>query len=610
MAVQDSKQKTASRNRSNPNLSTTAVLTTDFFTPRVIYTHEFVPKEKWNVRVDSLTRCMPMFKPAYADIKANLRAFFVPMRCLYYQWNNWITDTNSGGDMLSQMFYFTTSDLVICLDSMGFSDTIKRVSLSFDSAAMPDPTQGEPTGAPSAYDFVYIDTYDDSQYQSGKAGRLNYITLNAKGRQIWSLLAGLGYKFNTVRDVTNVLTSYNTDPNEKSAMPLLAYLKIWLDYYCNPRDTVNYKLANGFLNHYYKADSTYIGLIGSYNLYDLFDLISTVDYSLDYFTSAFEQPLGPATSTINNSPSIEDVVIPSRLSARESLSSSILVQSTSSDSVTLTQYLDTGLHLISDVLRRFQFAGLDNISRYLLQRGVKLRSEYNNRSIYIGHKESAFTISDVTSTGDSELADYKGQAINYNLNGNFSFDSEEFGFIIMISTVTPEIKYITGENRHIHHLKHDQFFSEEYEALGVQGIRADELCGVCMHFTDLPSRNGIPGNAIIGYTDKFGEYKANPHAILAGDFLFGTTNVGYDQWHLFRDIDKRSMLNSAFRHSSDRGQYDRIFQIQSGRTDGFIQVFNINCQPSLPMASMFESYEYECDRCADVVIQNGGKYTH
>lgn len=609
MSTQQSRQKTASRNRSNPNLSTTSVLTTDFFTPRVIYAHEFVPKEKWHVRVDSLTRCLPLQKPAYADIKANMRAFFVPMRCLYYQWNNWITDTNSGGDMLSQMFYFTTSDLVTCLDSMGFSDVVKRVSLSFDSAAMPDPTQGEPTGAPSAYDFAYIDTYDDFQYQSGKAGRINYITLNAKGRQIWSILSGLGYKFNTLRDITNVLTTYNTDPNEKSAMPLLAYLKIWLDYYCNPRDTVNYKLANGFLNHYYKADVTYIGLLGSYNLYDLFDLIATVDYSLDYFTSAFETPTGVDNSVVNSQPVIRDINFPSVLQD-DSVLGAPVVRQLSNTNATLTQYLDTGLHLLSDALRRFQFAGLDNISRYLLQRGVKLRSEYNNRSIYIGHKESAFTISDVTSTGDSELANYKGQAINYNLNGNFSFDSEEFGYIIMISTVVPDVKYITGEQRHIHHLTKDQFFSEEYEALGVQGIRADELCGVCLHYTDLPSRNGIPGNAIVGYTDKFGEYKANPHAILSGDFIFGSRNVGYDQWHLFRDIEKRTMLNASFRHSNDRGQYDRIFGIQNNQYDGFIQVFNIKCQPSLPMSSMFESYEYECDKCASVVVQNGGKYTN
>ena len=609
MSVQDSRQKTASRNRSNPNLSTTAVLTTDFFTPRVIYAHEFVPKEKWHVRVDSLTRCLPLQKPAYADIKANLRAFFVPMRCLYYQWNNWITDTNSGGDMLSQMFYFTTSDLILCLDTASYTDVIKRVALRFDSASMPDPTQGEPTGAPSAYDFAYISTEDDAQYTSGKAGIITYVTLNAKGRQIWSLLSGLGYKFNTLRDVTNYLTTYNTDPNEKSAMPLLAYLKIWLDYYCNPRDTVNYKLANGFLNHYYKADDTYIGLFGSYNLYDLFDLVSTVDYSLDYFTSAFEQPFGPGANTLNTVPTISD---PSNsgLTADNQLGYPEIYQSTPSQTDVLTQYLDTGLHLLSDALRRFQFAGLDNISRYLLQRGVKLRSEYNNRSIYIGHKESAFTISDVTSTGDSELANYKGQAINYNLNGNFSFDSEEFGYIIMISTVTPDVKYITGEQRHIHHLTKDQVFSEEYEALGVQGIRADELCGVCLHYADLPSRNGIPGNAIVGYTDKFGEYKANPHAVLSGDFIFGSRNVGYDEWHLFRDIEKRTMLNSAFRHSNDRGQYDRIFGIQNNQYDGFIQVFNINCQPSLPMSSMFESYEYECDKCASVAVQNGGKYTN
>lgn len=619
MALNNVNVKSGARHRSTSDLSTTTILTTDFFTPKVIYTHEFVPKEKWHARIDSLTRCLPMYKPAYADIKANMRAFFVPLRTLYYKWNSWITNTNDGVDLPETMAYFNVVDFVKAMcyklpnGTTPFCSSI--TSLSYNRSEVPS-TDSEPAGAPSAYDFCYLWDYVD-ELQAEKTS-INYVILNAKGRAVWSILRGLGYHFATafaINDETSL-----TYVKDKSALPLIAYLKVYFDYYVNPRDSVMYQWFKVTLDQIYKTDSWHLSCkfydedADDNLLYWIFQAIFDVNYSLDYFTSAFEQSMGPETSNCySESFTIKDVTV-DNLDIRGQQNSNKIAALVRKDpnsnlAYTLSQYLDTGLHLLSDVLKRYQLSGMHPSDRYLTQRGVKLRSEYNNKSIYIGHKESPFNIQDITSTGDSSLAEYKGKALNYNLNANFEFDSEEFGFIIIISTVVPDVKYFEGEPRYIHHLSRTQFFSEEFEPLGVQGIQASELLADITHFKGSQARaNNINEDSIIGYTDRYGEYKANPHAIVAGDFSLGSRNEGYRSWHVLREIEKRVKISEEFRSSLDRGQYDRIFEVTDANFDGFIQVFNIDCRPSLPMSSMFESYEFECDDNKTVNVQTGGQF--
>lgn len=617
MALNNVNVKSGARNRSTSDLSTTTILTTDFFTPRVIYTHEFVPKEKWHARIDSLTRCLPMYKPAYADIKANMRAFFVPLRTLYYKWNSWITNTNDGVDLPETMAYFNVVDFVKAMcyklpnGTTPFCTSI--TSLSFNRSDVPS-TDSEPIGAPSAYDFCYLWDYEDELHTEKTS--INYVILNAKGRAVWSILRGLGYHFATSFSIND--SSQVAQIKDKSAVPLIAYLKVYFDYYVNPRDSITYQWFKTTLDQIYKTDSWHLSCkfydedVDDNLLYWIFQAIFDVNYSLDYFTSAFENPFSPEQNAIAETQTITDLYN-ANLAAKQVASSGnvapVVQQSSASSITTLTQYLDTGLHLLSDVLKRYQLSGMHPSDRYLTQRGVKLRSEYNNKSIYIGHKESPFNIQDITSTGDSALAEYKGKALNYNLNANFEFDSSEFGFIIIISTVVPDVKYFEGEPRYIHHLSRTQFFSEEFEPLGIQGIQASELLADITHFKGSAARaNNINEGSIIGYTDRYGEYKANPHAIVAGDFSLGSRNEGYRSWHVLREIEKRVKISEEFRASLDRGQYDRIFEVTDANFDGFIQVFNIDCRPSLPMSSMFESYEFECEDNNTVNIKTGGQF--
>lgn len=630
MAIKQTQVDVARKGRHTAELDTVTLTTTDFFTPRVVYNHEFVPGENWKLHFNSMTRCMPLFKPAYADISHHVRAFFIPYRTLISQWNDSIDYSNVAyaGTALPT---FTSRDVInaFVIDQVhdeghSFIDSIVPVECNEDGSEK----EGHPF--PDAkYDF---ESFSHTTVGETTTYYKNFVNLSRKGKMIWSMLIGLGYKIDTTFDV---ITPSDLWDEPKSALPLLSLAKVYLDYYVNPRDE-NYKILYNVLRDVFLLKVTDLSTtFQDYTLYQIsylaqiFICLEDVSYSLDYFTSAWENPNSPDSGQILGdltfkdpafelvSPLIHDNFVTGTLdSDLGSGSQAVIAQDPAVYDNALSQYLDTALHLVSDKLQRFRLSGMRSVDRYLSTYGVKLKSEYDNRSVYLGKQSSNFTISDVTSTGsESDLAKYKGKALDYNLDGNFDFDGSEFGFIVLLSTVVPRVKYFNGEARHIHHINRGRFWDPSFDKLAVQAIRADELFAGYQHTDELPEDmdDFVPADHSVGYSDKWAEYKCQPHAIVSGDFVLSHLNLdnsagGYRSWHCLREIKGRyAKLDSDFRSTSDRLQYDRIFESSNGKADGFIQCFNFDVPSSLPMSPMFESYDW-CDKKETVTQQTNGSF--
>lgn len=617
----------ATDSRHVADLSQPTICTTDFFTPRIIYTHEVVPGEKWHCKVDGMTRCLPMYRPAYADMKNNIRAFFVPMRTLFYRWSNWITNSKDGSATVDSVFYVTPFSLIKSLSTYSYrtrsqalqSDSYLRFILNSEYTA-----HGSTIELPDNYDISYRvlsprTILSDSTLPDAETGDFYrvYVRFSKEAKLIWNFLQGLGYDVRTAYeysiddyDVYDPTSPTASTPYEHlSAMPILAYAKVCLDYYVSPRDVTKYTSLHSFLNDFYTGSQTSINATG---LEVIYTAISDINYSVDYFTSAWEHPTGES-SYISSGFSFEDPqlansgygdwlkdtlnVAPSHQFNRgpQTVLNPNNGPTDQSNMPVLTQYLDTALHKLADLARRLQIIGLRPLDRFFSQRGIKLRSEYLNRSVYIGHSSSPFQISDVTSTGSIEdLADYKGKAVNYNIGGSFDYESgEDFGYIIIISTVVPDIKYFEGTPRYINHLSRNQFYQPEFDKLGVQAIRASELKSNLINEDRVLNESAnISDDEIIGYTDRYAEYKQNCYGKLLGDFKLHGHNTGLDCWYLWRQLKSRTKLNASFRSASDRNQYDRVFEVTDSKDDGFIQLFNIDVKASLPMSAMFDSYEW------------------
>lgn len=610
--------------RNNFDLSTQTLTTTDFFTPKLVYSHEVCPGESWKCQVSAMTRTIPLYKPIYSDLSNNIRFFFVPFRTVMYDFNDFINNVSPHADAFDKVYYSRTSAFVLAfLDNNIVSGDDERTYRSYKYVDMVSGTD---------YDFQVFVSSDS--VDSPSTGKYKF---NKRGRFLYDVLLGLGYQLqfgNVSVNLDTPSSSYRAGMSldDFSVMPLLCYLKVYFDYYCNPLYT-HYRECQHLLDTIFRSNTTSHSLGSSY-IKQIFSLIEPVSYDNDYFTSSWESPFGPQVGSTGTNPSqvvsgiqLNDPANPDAYVAYDNSLNEATVENgnVGTDSITLSQYLDTALHKISNLFHKYNMVGVRSIDRYMSERGIKLDSAFSNRCIYIGHRNSPFTVSDVTSTGDYDsLADYKGKALSYNLDGNFEFTSSEFGMIIAISTVIPRVQYCQGMPRHLHHLSIYDFFTPSLDKLGVQPIRCDELWSRNLDSSKtLPSQGlGISDSSVLGYTSMYGEYKCNPHCVRSGIFSLPSQNgialsdINYSEskgltqtWHLWRLFDDYERQGNYLRDTEDREQYDRIFDMVDGTVDGFIQIFNFKVKCSLPMSKMFESYDFGEDEAnRKVNVRRGGTF--
>lgn len=599
------------------DLSKKCITTSDFFTPKVVYSHYFMQKENWKCECNGMTRCMPMFRPAYANLNVDLRAFFVPFRTIRHNWNDWFENIDNGIDTASTVPYTTVSELINAFINENPATGYGYFAYQVDEIVDP----GTDYKTPSNCDFVIYARRDAEQHEY-------YVSykFNRNGRMIYDILLGLGYSID-FRRYASPANGLN-DNFKISLMPLLSYAKVFLDYYVNPRNVTQYKALYNVLHGFY-VDDTQLGFASVDSLDLFFNSLLALSYDNDYFTVAWENPLSPNQGSSSVGLQFDDPQS-SYLSVRtgnQTGSTLAVTTSTSNTKAVLSQLTDTALHKITDLWRKYQLTGVKTVDRYLADHGVKLDSAYLNRSIYIGHNSSPFQISDVTNTADtydleggaltgSTSGSYSGQALNYNLNGKFEYQSNEVGFIVIISTIRPDIDYYDGLPRHMRYLERYDFPTESLSETGVQGLAMFEL----KHdFIDqvIPAETAYNPSTIIGYGDRYQERKAPAQSVLSGMFRLNSLNRGLDTWHIFRKIPEYTMLDSSFRQPLDRSQFNRIFNYfgqghdQDGlrdTLDGFIQVYNFKVTAGQPLPKLFDSYEWCDDDANKHEISAGGSF--
>ena len=86
--------------------------TQDFFNLKPVFCREVVPGEDVKINMSAFARLSPMVKPAYARCSMVNRAFFVPYRTIFPDWNDFITESkNSVGYVPSSVPTIDDKDL-------------------------------------------------------------------------------------------------------------------------------------------------------------------------------------------------------------------------------------------------------------------------------------------------------------------------------------------------------------------------------------------------------------------------------------------------------------------------------------------------------------------
>lgn len=629
------------------------ITTADFMQNNVSYIHELVPGSHIDVNMESFVRLNPLPVPTFGRASLRNRAFFVPFRTIFRGWNDFITDTNhvySDGKtnaLIDKVPYVTNAQLVMVFaNGTATEATYTENSIGYTLA---DQTA-------NAFDYYY----------SGQKCKLT-----DKGRQYLKIIEALGYKLSW--DTSNV--------TEYSALPFLALAKIIGDYYYPSQ----YLSTNEYfaLTKYCNYDTTGSPALTSVDIGYILDLASFVMYDSDYFVSAFDTPNQPVASAhsdfklvnldsigqvrglgtsynsigleidkgyvSNNSgaPDYGGSAGANRIGYADAPFISPMLPYYSSGTpftsnsgtqmapTPISEYLLHGLHALTDYMKRHQLAGSRALDRYLARFGKALSAEKLNRSIYLGAAIQDIQIGDVMSTSDTsgaQLGAYSGKGMSYG-NGHFEFSTDEYGYFIILTSIVPAVGYTQGIDRQVMRLSKTQFWTPEFDSLGVQPLTANELylsqnplvIGYSQFNKDLNEQ-------VFGYVPRYADYKVS-HDQLTGNFRVPSINgtnpsvIAFnaaDSWHLNRVFDDGDFgyddngvwtLSASyvvhslnFLRGRDRSQYKRIFYSNPDivdSPDNFTIIHNFEIAENAPMKALYDSYEFE-DKGDKVTVDSNG----
>lgn len=628
------------------DLSFTHITSNGWMQISPIMNKELVPGEHIKVGVESLVRMNQMPVPTYGRCNLKKSAYFVPYRTIFRGWNDFITDsphTNSSlnpenvGTILAKVPYVTNTNLVKAFLS-GTYDGVGYEVLGSNYAAT------RPT-LPGEEEDVYCITGATSA--AGVSLRFTMV-----GQTILKVVESLGYKI-----------QWNVNDNtEYSALPLLAFAKVYCDWYF-PQDYTN----TAIYNYLYMLCNADTGVPYGLSKVDVGRILQMayVCYDSDYFVSAWDHPNSPNTGTYSGDFKITNIDSVRTLSqqggwtngkgfvantSRDDISTTEMMSSADAPFISglllgqnptggtqygatpISQYLLNGLKALSDYMARHKLSGSAAFQRYLSRFGKALSSEKLNRSVFLGTDLTPIQIGDVYSTsnmgadGFNGLGEYAGKGIGFSTTKDFEYSTDEFGMFLVVASVVPAIGYFQGIDRNVKHLTKLDYWTPEFDALSVQPITADELYMSYNGASDF----GFNGsgktihNQVFGFTPRYAEYKrmidkcTGIYRIptLNGDVSGSTGDfLGSSSWHLLRTFSDSDFGGavSGMVHSvdfvyarNDYGDYNRMFANQSpDAPDQFTAIHNFNIVSYSPMKSLYDTYEFN-DKGSKQIMQANG----
>ena len=215
------------------------------------------------------------------------------------------------------------------------------------------------------------------------------------------------------------------------------------------------------------------------------------------------------------------------------------------------------------------------------------------------------------STANAAIGDYAGQGI-CNSDGKehktFQVESDEYGIILLLSDIVPNIGYYQGIDRNNLHHELETYFSGEFDQLGTQYTAKAEL------YVSKDDAN-YNGDAMLqqglSWIPRNAEYKV-PRDRLTGDFAHGILGRYAGAWHLFRTFTDLYWNNlGGIAHSvffcrmEDSEQYLRIFnQTEEDAGDHFNVIYQFKVLARMHAKDLYDTFDFESE--GKELLLNGG----
>lgn len=201
-------------------------------------------------------------------------------------------------------------------------------------------------------------------------------------------------------------------------------------------------------------------------------------------------------------------------------------------------------------LERNARAGSRYIEQILSHFGVRTPDYRLQRSEFIGSSSQVVQVSEVLqtsqSTDKSALGEYAGHGVAAGIGRNSKYYCNEFGYIIGIFSIVPEVCYSQGIDRQFLHNSRFDFYFPEFANLGEQPVYNAEIYA-----------DSAKGTDAFGYNPRYQEYRTSNNMV-TGDLRTG----GMSSFVLQRKFASQPHLNKDFVRVNPT-EYDNIFAVSS-----------------------------------------------
>lgn len=530
-----------------------------------IHVQEVNPNEHFEFNPNVYVRTMPLNTAAFVRAKQHVEFFFVPMRTLCRQWNQFIVGTDYKISSISALNNYTT---------LGVDMDLPYCAKWCSDVSQPNNDNKTIFGLPFGHDSV-------------------------------RLLDMLGYGVNSA----NIGSFSRTQHKKVNIFRLLAYQKVYYDNYRNPLYEINDPSAYN-IDQFFGTNKTFVFDGSDIDICKKFVTLRYRNWAKDYFTCSSPDWMGadyltqPTNVPLNIVVSEVGVVGNSAISnknegfyANNNLDNgSDVTTSTGIGAYLKTPYSssDNSSFALSVANLRAAFA-YDKMLRLSVAAGdgdygSQIRAHYGFNAVhddwksqFIGGCSAPVNISEVLTTATTEQAptgDIYGKGASFN-QGTFSFDTREHGIIIGILSIVPEADYQSSMlDKFNTKFSREEYFQPEFADLGKQPIVATEL-------TLLGSDGKLRQDSILGFVPRYMEYKTCVDKV-HGQFVSGGS---LSAWSAPRN-------NPAIQSGSDYGFSSTSLKVDprifnpivsvvydgSDKTDQFIIDCTISCRSIRPMS--------------------------
>lgn len=493
------------------------------------------------------------------------------------------------------------------------------------------------------YDFVYVGNlkHVDPVTYSTNVGGVACFKLNAIGRYIYSVLYSLGYRVprfylgvswspeqggsSTSPLVEQYLGYQNTTELlniHESFLPWLAYLNIILNYYV-PTKFRDYAFVQSMSyltnpvphgsstpidpSHNTPTDKTWRGLVVNTML--------SLYYGSDYFTDTLVKPYSDSSIAPLDDPADPNLgLVASTIHGAAGNPVPAIVQANGTNvTSTLSSYLLASLKAVSTKQQIRALTRNNVVGSMLQQFGIKPESEDMIPYCLSQHNDQIIVSPEVTTADTFDLAQdsdgnplgspagYKAGKGEGTARFDDKFDFDDYGFLICVNSVSPEIMLADGLNREMVHTLPEDFFDPAFVNLGYQPVANFELT-LNPDNTDA-SMPAYKVTDVFGFQNKYAEY-GYPKYSMAGDFVINSINRELDGYHFNRKLDgvkPKYLLNGPLfamakiaqagvdNYARFNSQYDRIFDVNDPNYDHIQQwtYFKVFAERSIPANGEF-----------------------